>query len=291
MARINIEDQFWKDIIEVAARMGDSDRAVGQALKLIQLGQERFKAGRPILVAEFDAKFSRDLIPEFARIDGDRVIVAGAGKHFAWLRKKSEAGKIGGASKSPKKTKTLKQNRNTPKQNRSTTEAKTSTSETSSSSSYSSSLSVSPSSSVNTPPEGRADKSAVSGIVALYCDLYQDRCGARPPVTGKDAGILGRLVKDLGPPKVREMLEAYFQMPDAWAVASGYALELFLTKRNEIQRFISTGKVITRSQASQADKTVGTKQRWADEERRMLDESKQQGLFENPTKQIAGGVK
>lgn len=248
MARINIEDQFWKDIIEVAARMGDSDRAVGQALKLIQLGQERFKAGRPISVAEFDAKFSRDLIPEFARIDGDRVIVAGAGKHFAWLRKKSEAGKIGGSSKSPKKTKNLKQNRNTPKQNRSKTETEPKLTEASPSLSSSPSCSSSPSISVSNTTRTKA-----GAFIAGYKHRVFERWKFKPNVEGKDAGICKRVAERLSFEEIELYLDAFFRMPDAELVKKKHAIYLFELKINEIGAFAHTGNFTTNRQAMQAD--------------------------------------
>lgn len=109
MARINLEDKFWKDVGEVAARIGDYYRAVGQAIKCISFGQERYAEGRPISFEEFKSKLpdAEKLMPEFARRDGDTVIIAGAEKHFEWLKQKREAGRSGGLAKASKRKQTL----------------------------------------------------------------------------------------------------------------------------------------------------------------------------------------
>jgi hypothetical protein len=99
VARINIEEQFWDDIGIVAARVGDYDKAVGQALRLIKFGQSKFKQHQALSYKELKEKFSfiDALIPEFARREGeDLVIISGAQKHFSWLLSKSESGQIGG---------------------------------------------------------------------------------------------------------------------------------------------------------------------------------------------------
>lgn len=86
MPRINIEDQFWIDIGDVAAKIGDHQRAVGMALIFFRLAQERFKDGKVMSEQEFFAEgFSEALIPKFA-IRTERGIEAkGGAKHFKWL--------------------------------------------------------------------------------------------------------------------------------------------------------------------------------------------------------------
>lgn len=94
-----MDDQFWIDVVEVALRLGDRDRAVGMALRWIQLGQMRFKEDKVITVKEFDEKFDRALIPEFAKINGEYVEVVGAAEQFAWLLERRAAGQRGGQKK------------------------------------------------------------------------------------------------------------------------------------------------------------------------------------------------
>lgn len=242
MARINIEDEFFEDVASVAAKMGDLDRAHGQALRLIRWSQLQTKSGKGTTYAEFQRKgFSDDLFPEFGSREGDYVIVRGAKNHFAWLEQKAEAGSKGGRSKTEAKTKHLKQNR-------SKTEAKAS--ETSATeASFSSSISISSSDSVLVPSE----PTKASAFVKMYCEGFKRRWGESPQILGKDAGIAKRLAKDLSPDRFAYLLDAYFSMPDAWLVKTKHPLGAFETKLNEIVVFADSGQFTTQTQVRQAD--------------------------------------
>lgn len=111
MPRINIEDQFWVDVGEVAAKMGDYTKAVGQSVRWIKFAQDRFREGRRVTREEFSREFDDALIPKFAEVDGNFVRVTGEKKFFGWLTKKQEAGRKGGSTP-----------RNTPEAKPSTTE-------------------------------------------------------------------------------------------------------------------------------------------------------------------------
>lgn len=98
MARINIEDQFWIEITAVTKRLkGDETRAVGDAVRLFRIAQQRAKAGR--IVSDEDwriGEFSEALIGIFAlKVEGGYEVV-GAKKHFGWLSSRVEAGRQGG---------------------------------------------------------------------------------------------------------------------------------------------------------------------------------------------------
>lgn len=150
MARINIEEQFWDDVASVAAKMGDVDKAAGQALRLIRYGQQRYTQSRRISYAEFKEKFSDALIPEFARRCGDEIEVAGASKYFDWLDQKRQAGKKGGkaSARRPRDSKgrltPSKQNPSTSKRTPSETKLSQASSSISSSSSSSSETPIVP---------------------------------------------------------------------------------------------------------------------------------------------------
>ena len=120
MARINLEDQFFLDIIDVVERFPDQDKVIGNAVRFFRYAQEEHKRGKLISEKTFKQKgFLEALIPTFAeRVEGG-IQAVGAEKHFGWLAKKIEAGSKGGRSKSEAKLKNLKQN----KADRSTTEA------------------------------------------------------------------------------------------------------------------------------------------------------------------------
>lgn len=247
MARINIESQFWTDVMEVAARMGDSDKAVGQALKLIKFAQEEHKKGKPVLLTEFRAKFSEHLMPEFAYIEGDRVVVRGAEKFFGWLDKKKAAGTQGGVKSGEvrrSKSKQTKANRSKPKQ-----------AEPSYSSSLSSSSSSSHSSSSILPTEViAADAGAgTNGFIAAYCERFKARWGVNPPIHGKEQGIAKRLAKGKSLERQIEILDAYFSMPDAWVVKCKHTLTMLEMKINEVVVFAESGRFTTSREVRQAD--------------------------------------
>lgn len=240
MARINIEDEFFDDAAAVGARMGNVDLAIGQALRLIRWSQQQIKAGKRMMHEEFARKgFSDHLMPEFATLSGAEVIVRGAVKHFAWLKKKAEAGAKGGRSKTEAKVSKLKQNK-----------AKASTTEASFSSSSSFSSSDSSSSLVPSEP------TKANAFVRAYCDRFKSRWGDNPEILGKDAGIAKRLAKDLGQERFEFLLDAYFSMPDAYVTKAKHPIALFETKLNEIVVFAESGQFTTIREARQVDDTV-----------------------------------
>lgn len=241
MARINVEDQFFDDVAAVGARMGDVDRAAGQAIRLIRFAQLQVKAGKRVTYQEFTERFSEHLMPEFARRDGDFVIIRGAAEHFKWLQKKSDAGSIGGKKSGEvrrSKTKQPKAKRSKPKQT-----------EPSSSFSSSSSSSDSSTSSSNENPTD----SKPQAFVAAYCRGFKARWGVNPDIQGKDAGIAGRLAKSLSFERYEYLLGAFFQMPDAQLVKWKHPISAFEMKLNEVVVFADSGQFTTRRQAQQAD--------------------------------------
>jgi hypothetical protein len=98
-------------------------------------------------------------------------------------------------------------------------------------------------------------------IIALYCDEWKARYKAAksPPIRGKEAGQLTKFIIDLGEPRVREIITAYFQMPDAWFVTKSHDITTMLASLNKITHFISTGQMVTRSDIRNLEKTVDVK--------------------------------
>lgn len=97
LARLAIDEQFWRDIIKVAAKIGDMDRAIGQAIRFFDLAQQRFKNDRIITENEFIREgFHEALFDVFAeRVDGG-IMAIGAQKNFGWLKERVQAGRRGG---------------------------------------------------------------------------------------------------------------------------------------------------------------------------------------------------
>lgn len=97
MARLNIEDPFWLEVIQLIAKTGDQDKAIGNAIRFFRHAQEKHKAGLAISEDEFKRLgFLEELIPLFAERTEDGIRAVGADKHFGWLLDKSHAGQLGG---------------------------------------------------------------------------------------------------------------------------------------------------------------------------------------------------
>jgi hypothetical protein len=99
MAKLDIEEIFFLEVMSVAVKVGDEDKAIGNAVRWFRFAQEKHKKGKIVSEDEFKENgFSEALFPKFAkRVEGGGGIVCtGAGKHFSWLMSKSEAGAAGG---------------------------------------------------------------------------------------------------------------------------------------------------------------------------------------------------
>jgi hypothetical protein len=243
MARINLEDQFWLEIMGVAIAMGNQDLAIGNAVRFFRYAQERHRHGKLVSEDDFHANgFSEALIPVYAKRVSGGIQCIGAEKHFGWLAQKIDAGRKGGRSKTEAKTKHLKQNQAKP----SATEPSPSSS---SSLSFSDSNSPSPISEISL-------KANANDFIVAYCDRFKGRWGENPHITGKDAGIAKRLGKTLSLAKFSHYLDAFFEMPDAWLVKIKHPLSAFESKLNEIVVFANTGQFTTNKQSQQADESV-----------------------------------
>lgn len=98
-----------------------------------------------------------------------------------------------------------------------------------------------------------SEPTKANAFVRMYCDAFKTRWGDNPQILGKDAGIAKRLAKDLSEDRFAYLLDAYFQMPDAWLVKTKHPLGAFETKLNEIVIFAEQGNFTTTQQARQAD--------------------------------------
>lgn len=97
MARINLDEQFWRDIPKAAVVIGDVDKAIGQAVRLFDLAQRRYKHGRVITINEYEMeKFHEGLIGIFAEYVPGGIMAIGAEKQFGWIKDRMENGKKGG---------------------------------------------------------------------------------------------------------------------------------------------------------------------------------------------------
>lgn len=104
MARLNIEDQFWMEIMGVSVQFPSLDAAVGNAIRFFRYAQEKHKQGIGLTENEFrQLGFSEALMPLFARRTEAGIFAAGSDKFFGWLDQKIESGRRGGSVSSDAK--------------------------------------------------------------------------------------------------------------------------------------------------------------------------------------------
>lgn len=246
MARINIEDSLWSDprFMRLCIKLGDEMRAVGAVVLAWRVAQKYWCPDRqPIPSKAFETAGLPGALIDCGLaedVDGD-VRMRGSDEHFAWWFQRQQAGAKGGqakASKGKRPLATAKRSVSGVKQNVP---------------SSSSSFSFSNSSSDSSISNSSNSTTKVSDFVAAYCDRFKTRWGDSPQILGKDAGIAKRLAKDLSLERFCYLLDAYFQMPDAWLVKIKHPLATFETKLNEVLVFAESGKFTTQREVRQAD--------------------------------------
>jgi hypothetical protein len=263
MARINLEDRFFLDVIDVAAKTQDQDKAIGNAVRWLRYSQEKHKSGQVMPEHEFFEKgFLEALIPNFAIRTATGIMAVGAEKHFKWLKDKVDAGRKGGRSKSEAKKKSLKQFR-------SKSEAKPKQIEALSKQESDENTEASPKQKVanvaapNPLPlytggdaPNASDESLPSPVgyfVKGYCDRFMVKYGTYPEITGKESGVAKRVAKDWSYEKIDLHLDAFFALPDAWLNKIKHPIVSFETKLTEITVFAKTGNFTTQKQSQQGD--------------------------------------
>lgn len=87
-----------------------------------------------------------------------------------------------------------------------------------------------------------AEGLVIKEIISLYCEFYKKRYGANPVFTGKNTGIIKRLLKDLGYKKLTMMLQVYLQMNDQWFLKRHHDLTTFEQSLQKIAVATQTGK-------------------------------------------------
>ena len=251
MARINLEDQFWLDVMAVIEKVPDRDRVIGNAVRFFRYAQEEHKQGKLISESDFEAHgFLPELIPFFAKRVSGGIQAKGAEKHFDWLSKKVEAGRRGGkASGASRSRKSLGS-----KQTKQTAAKPSKPKQAEPSPSPSPSPSCSDSSyypSGNTPSKART-------FIAAYCEKFKARWDHNPEITKKDSGIAKRVAENLSEEKIGLYLDAYFSMPDSWLVKTKHPVAVFESKLNEIVVYAKSGRFTTMREARNADQAATT---------------------------------
>lgn len=188
--------------------------------------------------------------------------VEGSKEHLSWLASKRKNASKGGLVKSDKKLKNLKNNRSTLEAQSKQTEASSNPHPTSSS--YILHPHALPHSEVtkkekktklDTPSGDQPDKA--SGSIAEYFDLWQKRYEGKAPLTGKDFSLIKSIVKSNGDERTRELLRAYFTMPDAYFLKRRHDVVTFNANLSQVAHYANTGTTISQSQARAADQMAG----------------------------------
>lgn len=241
MARINIEECWWSDPRRsTLIKLVGVEAADGAAIGAWRIAQEFWAKGMLVPKAiwshvQANAKLIEANLAE-ERADG--IYVRGSSEYLSWVAERREAARAGGLKSAQKRSKESKQ---TPTKRKQT--------QPSGSGSYSSSGSSSDSevsNSSNSTPKS-------NDFIAAYCRRFKDRWGHNPPILGKDSGIAKRLAKDLSLGRFEDLLDAYFQMPDAWVVKAKHTLGIFEAKLNEVAVFAESGKFTTAREVRNAD--------------------------------------
>lgn len=281
MARLNIEDDFFLEIGAVVAKIGDQDKAIGNAVRFLRHAQEKHKKGKLITEDEFkDKGFLDALIPTFAKRTPSGIQAVGANKHFGWLQQKKEAGAAGGKKsatrKRDKKGRLLKSEAKSDEN----IQANSKHSQPSSSSSSSSSISNSPS--FLNPAD------STKNPVSFYCELWKSKYNARPVITGKEAGIISQLTKDLGEKRVCELIDGYFRHPSVFFADRRHDLGTFRLRLGDVSHFIDTGAYVNRKQLQEVEEKQHFEAKFAMSPEDQTELSK---ILKNDQIQIASGGK
>ena len=254
MARTNFEESVLGDpnYGDLLVKVGCQYKTKGLLITAWQLAQKHWLQYKGVPKNKWPAALDVLLEFKFATIETrdseEFVYVTGSKEHCAFLETKVEAGRKGGLSRSPSKTKTLKQNRSRteaePKHNRSTTEAKAS--ETEASYSISNSL-------INSPTENYEIAALLEqpplpvlteakGVVGMWCAAYKRRYGFNYDVSKQEAGQLTNFGKGRSTDRIQLLFACYFAISDKYYQKEKHPVWLFFKDRAKINAAAQTGK-------------------------------------------------
>lgn len=96
-----------------------------------------------------------------------------------------------------------------------------------------------------------------SALVAHYCENFKTRYSVNPSVSKADSGILKNIFESMGIDRAKDLISAYFEMPDTYVIKAKHPIKLLSYKINEVLVFSETGNFVTNSQARQGDVIAG----------------------------------
>jgi hypothetical protein len=258
VARINIEDCWWTDprrerLGTLVGSMLTADAVIIRAWRVAQefWGNERGLV--PTHVFQTLEANDKLIQANLAEVREGGVYVRGSSQYLEWVNERRAAARAGGRKSAEKRNKKVKQ-------------APTKRKQTQASDSGSLSGSIS-----NSDSRNIAILEKSPNPIQIYCEMYKEKYGHNPVIGGKQSGILNNFAKN-HPRKYPNLIRGYLQMPDSWAVARSHPVELLETKLNEIQRFLETGKVVTKKVVQHAEELVDKAQGTNRKPRRKLEE-------------------
>jgi hypothetical protein len=93
---------------------------------------------------------------------------------------------------------------------------------------------------------------------ALHTDLLGERAVIRG---GKDAKLLAGLCETHSPERIKELMELFFQMPDAFVQENGYSVGMFIS---QVPKLIARSKVDRLPKAEDAPNQLRVQSRTGD---------------------------
>lgn len=257
MARINIEDEIYKDMrfIQLMQKLGSVDAALGALVRAWSLAQKYFLSTETDrLIPLFEWK--RQMIPDsiidvgLAERREQGIYICGAEKQFAWLIQRQDAGKKGGRPKSePEENITTVITEET---GRLTTESDRLSDESGAkrlepSYSYSSSFSSSEELNLkNLKANSRAKRAPPPGMglfIATYAKAFEARWKSRPDLRGKVQGQIKTFLADTPIERACELIQVYCQMEEPWFVTKCHDFGTFLENIGKVNIALDTGQL------------------------------------------------
>lgn len=269
MARLNIEETIWSDprFLKLCIKLGDELRAIGAVVMAWRLAQKHW-CPKKAAVPESEWRLSGlpDAVIEvgLAEFSGDGVKLKGVEDAFSWYFDAVEAGRKGGqASARSRKPKRPLSKPEQPSSKSKRIEPSSSSSSSLSLSSSSSSESIGENEKQNpASDEGDAKPEVVNPIgrfIGTYVKAYQGRYGegARPEIGGQVQGQIKKLLADTPLERACSLIQTYCQMEDPWFLTKAHDFGSFMANLNKVGLALDTGRVVTRSEIRQKEKTQG----------------------------------
>lgn len=247
--RVGVDDSIYVDVRFTALTeiLGNKERALGMLVRLWMCGVKYWADDRSLIPKDVFALggFEPCAKALLATECEDGFYVKGAKDQFEWAYKLRSGNRAGGlksaearkekyGSAQPKSPRSplevdFDNPRSPPEVKASHPNAITITSTT-----------TNPITKINTKKNntGQSPDTAVVGVrdfVSSYCEAFKKRYTTNPIVDGRSSGIAKRIVKSLGLPKAKALVESYLTMNDQWFITKGHDLQTFEGSLNKIE--------------------------------------------------------